>query len=528
MKSISGKTIKLLPFQERIIKKIKPKKDYLLIGPTGSGKSIIMYYAAGLLDPVTFNEEYNKVIICSPIKALSNERYLELKKEGFDVGIETGDIKVNNGARILCVTQEIYLLKYCKIKNCTVVIDEIHYMFSEPERSKAYMDSINFTSKSSRLILLSATIKKPEDFIAHINNLTGRNIEIVSWNTRPVPLEYDFNGLNCKDIQNAIVFAFSVKDIDNIVKNLIRYRKQLKQNYQSIIDFWRVQERKEWKYGIGVYHGKLLPKEKHCVEELFRSGYLDIIVGTDALALGVNLPAKYVVFSSITKSNTIIVPSLFKQLSGRAGRYGYHKIGIVTFLKDLVDSEKFSSLCKKTLESVKIQPVINLAEFLKAKDISTLLKDIEKYWYPKIEGIDIDLDTDTNALFYAYETIKYEAENSKDYKLYLELIHKYCISELGYEENICLFKILTEAITLAESDKTDISLKVWKEIHNKEKFPIFSSELKNDGRTIRFFLLLRRLFKELSEDSIYSNLIFGNIFEDQINKLDHTVLNFDI
>jgi superfamily II RNA helicase len=49
-----------------------------------------------------------RVIFTAPIKALSNERYMELRSMGFDAGLETGDFKKNAGAQVLCCTQEIY------------------------------------------------------------------------------------------------------------------------------------------------------------------------------------------------------------------------------------------------------------------------------------------------------------------------------------------------------------------------------------------------------------------------------------
>ena len=80
-----------------------------------------------------------RVIFTAPIKALSNERYLELKSMGFDVGLETGDFKKNAGAEVLCCTQEIYTLKYAHIPGQKVIIDEFHFIFNDPERARAYI-----------------------------------------------------------------------------------------------------------------------------------------------------------------------------------------------------------------------------------------------------------------------------------------------------------------------------------------------------------------------------------------------------
>ena len=118
----------------------------VLSAPTGAGKTWVAYLWAGLVDetgrPLTDRSGCDKVIFTAPIKALSNERYMDLLKMGFDVGIETGDFKKNAGAPVICCTQEIYNLKYAGMDGIRLIIDEFHYIFSENERSRAYIDGL--------------------------------------------------------------------------------------------------------------------------------------------------------------------------------------------------------------------------------------------------------------------------------------------------------------------------------------------------------------------------------------------------
>ena len=68
----------------------------VLSAPTGSGKTLVAYLWAGILNydgSINTKPEAAKIIFTAPIKALSNERYLDLRKMGLDVGIETGDFK---------------------------------------------------------------------------------------------------------------------------------------------------------------------------------------------------------------------------------------------------------------------------------------------------------------------------------------------------------------------------------------------------------------------------------------------------
>ena len=117
------------------IDKIK-NSSAILSAPTGSGKTWVAYVWAGLMD-MDGNPSMpgGRVIFTAPIKALSNERYLDLKSMGFDVGLETGDFKKNAGALVLCCTQEIYTLKYAHVPHQKVIVDEFHYIFNDSERA---------------------------------------------------------------------------------------------------------------------------------------------------------------------------------------------------------------------------------------------------------------------------------------------------------------------------------------------------------------------------------------------------------
>ncbi|TFY63324.1 hypothetical protein EVJ58_g3329 [Rhodofomes roseus] len=85
--------------------------------------------------------------------------------------------------------------------------------------------------------------------------------------------------------------------------------------------------------GIGVHHGGLLPIVKEVVEILFARGLVKILFATETFAMGVNMPAKCVVFSGIRKhdgrSFREILPGEYTQMAGRAGRRGLDPTGTV-------------------------------------------------------------------------------------------------------------------------------------------------------------------------------------------------------
>ncbi|KAJ1301523.1 hypothetical protein OPQ81_008771 [Rhizoctonia solani] len=85
--------------------------------------------------------------------------------------------------------------------------------------------------------------------------------------------------------------------------------------------------------GIGVHHGGLLPLVKEAIEILFSRGLVKVLFATETFAMGVNMPARSVVFSGIRKhdgkSFRDIAPGEYTQMSGRAGRRGLDDTGVV-------------------------------------------------------------------------------------------------------------------------------------------------------------------------------------------------------
>ncbi|MCO5589767.1 hypothetical protein L7F22_043736 [Adiantum nelumboides] len=85
--------------------------------------------------------------------------------------------------------------------------------------------------------------------------------------------------------------------------------------------------------GIGVHHGGLLPIVKEVVEILFQRGLVKVLFATETFAMGVNMPARSVVFSGIRKhdghSFRELLAGEYTQMSGRAGRRGLDATGVV-------------------------------------------------------------------------------------------------------------------------------------------------------------------------------------------------------
>lgn len=87
------------------------------------------------------------------------------------------------------------------------------------------------------------------------------------------------------------------------------------------------------KRGVGVHHGGLLPIIKEMVEILFGRGLVKVLFSTETFAMGVNMPARTVVFNGIRKHDgkgfRDLLPGEYTQMAGRAGRRGLDSVGTV-------------------------------------------------------------------------------------------------------------------------------------------------------------------------------------------------------
>ncbi len=192
-------------FQKHAIERIHRNQHILTCVPTGSGKTLVAM--EGIYKAL---KDGKKVIYTSPIKTLSNQKFAEFTKIFPDtsVGILTGDIKLNPNANILIMTTEILrnLLYYSKMTKTdivdklgcdidieselgVVIYDEVHYI-NDKDRGKVWEESLIMMPHQVQLILLSATIHRPEVFAGWIQSISKKQVNLIEYHHRPVPLEH--------------------------------------------------------------------------------------------------------------------------------------------------------------------------------------------------------------------------------------------------------------------------------------------------------------------------------------------------
>jgi superfamily II RNA helicase len=176
------------PFQEQAIRAIEAGQSVIVSAPTGAGKTLVAEFAIHLA-----RETGRRIAYTTPLKALSNQKYGDFGRAfGADeVGLLTGDVKVNARAPILVMTTEI-------LRNIFyggglsglgwVVLDECHYMGDEG-RGTVWEEIIVNAPKDVALVALSATVANVKE-IADWISLVHRPIVPIHHPERPVPLSY--------------------------------------------------------------------------------------------------------------------------------------------------------------------------------------------------------------------------------------------------------------------------------------------------------------------------------------------------
>ncbi len=270
----------------------------LHVGPTNSGKT---YGAMQTL------QHAETGYYLAPLRLLALEGYETLRAEGIDASLITGEEQILD-EDATHISSTIEMLNF-EVDVDVCVIDEVQ-MIGDRDRGWAWANAI-IGAPASTVIMTGSdnTVNAVEQLAAYLNE----PLEIIHF-TRKNPLTLLKSATPIAQIQpHTAIITFSRRDVLKLKQQLCRH------------------------YEVSVIYGNLSPEVRREEARRFREGETEILVATDAIAMGMNLPIDTVLFYKAQKFDGVkdreLSVSEIHQISGRAGRYGLSHVGYVGALK---------------------------------------------------------------------------------------------------------------------------------------------------------------------------------------------------
>jgi ATP-dependent RNA helicase SUPV3L1/SUV3 len=271
----------------------------LFVGPTNSGKT----HAA--MDALVRHETGAYL---APLRLLALEGQEAIETRGHPCSLITGEERdVRPGAAF--VSSTIEMANTLRVMGCCV-IDEIQ-MIGDNDRGWAWTQAVAGMA-AEEIIMTGSADAIP--FVKRLATALGEDLEIVEF-TRKSPLRVQEERVSLSDVRRSdAVIAFSRRDVMTF-RNLLLERN----------------------HTVAVIYGALSPEVRRAEARRFREGQADVLVATDAIGMGLNLPIARIVLSTTRKfdgkQERELNGSEIRQIGGRAGRFGMHEEGRVAVLE---------------------------------------------------------------------------------------------------------------------------------------------------------------------------------------------------
>jgi ATP-dependent RNA helicase SUPV3L1/SUV3 len=273
------------------------------LGPTNSGKT---YHAIEALCMA------KKGCYLAPLRLLASELFDTMNQKGVKTTLLTGE-EVIEVADSTHFSSTIEMAKLQERFDCCV-IDEIQ-MLSDPQRGWAWTRAlINIQADEVHLCGDHSVL----ELVKQVLNLCGDTLEVKEY-SRMTELKVMDHQIPLTQLEkNDALIVFSRR-------NALKYKADLEE-----LDF-----------KVSIVYGRLSPEVRREQARKFDEGETDIMVSTDAIAMGMNLPVKRIIFSALSKFvDNKEIPLTFseiKQIAGRAGRFKRFPVGHVTTLNRVED-----------------------------------------------------------------------------------------------------------------------------------------------------------------------------------------------
>jgi ATP-dependent RNA helicase SUPV3L1/SUV3 len=285
------------------------RHHHFYLGPTNSGKT---YQALQTL------EKAQSGVYLAPLRLLAMEVRDRLVAAGVPCNLITGEERVlMPGARHTASTIEMM-----NSSNSVevAVIDEIQ-MMQDPDRGAAWTEALIGAPASNIFVCGSNAVTTPCLTMIRALNETyslhylERKTPLLLEDASICGKRYSRHKLKSALQKGDAVIAFSRKDVLTLSA---RFR--------------------QWGFSVASIYGALAPEVRRTESERFNRGEADILVATDAIGMGLNLPIRRIIFSHVHKFDGVASRMLnmteVRQIAGRAGRFGMYDTGYVNVLED--------------------------------------------------------------------------------------------------------------------------------------------------------------------------------------------------
>ena len=271
----------------------------LHIGETNTGKT---HHALERM------KQADSGLYLAPLRLLALEVYDKLSKDGMRCGLKTGEEEkdVDGASHLACTVEMFYEKSFYDI----IVIDEAQ-MVADRDRGFSWYKAITKANAKEVHIIGSRNCK---EMIVQL--LGDSDIEINEY-YRDIPLVVEKKEFNIKQTKRGdALVCFSRRRVLETASKLENDR-----------------------HSVSMIYGSMPPETRKKQMERFINGETTVIVATDAIGMGLNLPIRRIVFLETEKFDGVrrrkLTSQEVKQIAGRAGRKGIYDVGKVAFTKDI-------------------------------------------------------------------------------------------------------------------------------------------------------------------------------------------------
>lgn len=327
-------------WQLEALRRLRAGEDVVLQAPTGAGKTLVF-------ERLVESGTRGQAVYAVPTRALANDKRSEWAGRGWDVGIATGDIAENTGAKVLVATLETQRARFLEGHAPALLVLDEYQMLADEERGPAYETVLALAPPTTQLLLMSGSVGNPEAVAGWLGTL-GRKVACIVEHRRPVPLEeinldaVDAPGGDSRnpavrailrglrgELGPILVFAPRRKAAIALAEELAHAlppdggpRLTPEQRAVAGDDLARLLRR-----GVGLHHSGLTYRQRsEVVEPLAKAGALPVVVATTGLAAGINFSLRSVLVTDreYVAGHRVreIRSDELLQMFGRAGRRG--------------------------------------------------------------------------------------------------------------------------------------------------------------------------------------------------------------